>query len=260
MQGMDNTSWVILGIIMCIVIAFITSIHYIYGISKGLLKDNSRLMSIIENQKKTQEEQLEQKKTQDEVLSFLQQQTKEQQEALEALKKKLVTKDETIMLEEKAFHLRQDINDTAEMNDDELMEWVNKRLDNSLLYKDPNLSLKQIAQQLNLTQKRLIQLIKKQDKYNGINDYLTEKRFLLGCKLLQEKTNWTIEAVSKEAGFMSTRTFQVEVKKRLGITPSQFRQNNNPKFTQNVNDTQQELEYPPKKRGRKPKINSLSDE
>ena len=75
-----------------------------------------------------------------------------------------------------------------------------------------------------------------------------------------QKTNWTIEAISKEAGFMSTRTFQVEVKKRLGITPSQFRLNNNPQLTQNVNDAQQEKEYLPKKRGRKPKGNNQSGE
>lgn len=257
---MDNANWVIMGINLCVVIAFITSIYYINSISKGLLKDNSRLMSIIENQKKTHEELLKQKETQDELFLSLQKQTKEQQETLETLKKRLMSKDEAILLEEKVSHLREEINDTAVMNDDELMVWVNKRLDSSLLYKDPSISLKQIAQQLNLTQKRLIQLIKKQDKYNGINDYLTEKRFLLGCKLLQEKTNWTIEAISKEAGFMSTRTFQVEVKKRLGITPSQFRLNNNPQLTQNVNDAQQEKEYLPKKRGRKPKGNNQSGE
>ena len=57
----------------------------------------------------------------------------------------------------------------------------------------------------------------------GLNDYLNEKRFLYACELLRERPQWTIEAVGIEAGFGSRRTFQMEMKRRLGITPLQYR-------------------------------------
>ena len=55
---------------------------------------------------------------------------------------------------------------------------------------------------------------------------INEKRFLEGCRLLREESNWTIEAVGAAAGFGGRRTFQTEVKRRLGITPVQYRQAN----------------------------------
>ena len=57
---------------------------------------------------------------------------------------------------------------------------------------------------------------------------------------LREKPNWTIEAVGKEAGFGGRRTFQMEVKRRLGITPLQYRQGmgsgTNPETPQQASD------------------------
>jgi AraC-like DNA-binding protein len=58
---------------------------------------------------------------------------------------------------------------------------------------------------------------------------LTEKRFLLACELMRENPEWTIEAVAKEAGFLTRRTFQEVVKSHLGLTPSQLRQTLNSK-------------------------------
>ena len=60
--------------------------------------------------------------------------------------------------------------------------------------------------------------------YISLGDYLNERRLLLACHLLREKPNWTIEAIGAEAGFGSRRTFQMEMKRRLGITPLQYRQ------------------------------------
>jgi AraC-like DNA-binding protein len=41
---------------------------------------------------------------------------------------------------------------------------------------------------------------------------------------MRENPEWTIEAVAKEAGFLTRRTFQEVMKAGLGLTPSQFRQ------------------------------------
>jgi AraC-like DNA-binding protein len=81
-----------------------------------------------------------------------------------------------------------------------------------------------MANALGITQKRLGSLFKNHPKYNSLGEYLNEKRFLYACHLLREEPNWTIEAVGAEAGFGGRRTFQTEVKRRLGITPLQYRQ------------------------------------
>jgi len=92
------------------------------------------------------------------------------------------------------------------------------------LFTDISLTLKTTAQALGLTQKRLGSLFRNHPKYSSLGDYINEKRFLEGCRLLREEPNWTIEAVSAKAGFGGRRTFQTEVKRRLGITPIQYRQ------------------------------------
>ena len=81
-----------------------------------------------------------------------------------------------------------------------------------------------MARALGLTQKRLAGLFKNNEKYTSLGDYLNEKRFLYACRLLREEPHWTIEAIGAEAGFGGRRTFQLEVKRRLGITPLQYRQ------------------------------------
>ena len=104
------------------------------------------------------------------------------------------------------------------------MYCIYKEMEEKRLYTDPNMTLKTMAKALGLTQKRLGELFKNNERYNSLGDYLNEKRFLLACRLLRENPNWTIEAVGTEAGFGSRRTFQMEMKRRLGITPLQYRQ------------------------------------
>lgn len=110
------------------------------------------------------------------------------------------------------------------MTDEELMAWVDLQMDEKRLYTDTNLTLKTMAKSLGLTQKRLGMLFKDHAKYSSLGEYINEKRFLYACQLLREQPNWTIEAVGAEAGFGGRRTFQTEVKRRLGITPLQYRQ------------------------------------
>ena len=101
-----------------------------------------------------------------------------------------------------------------------------------VFFTDSNLTLKTMANTLGLTQKRLNGLFKDHPKYSGLGDYLNEKRFLYACHLLREEPQWTIEAVGAEAGFGGRRTFQTEVKRRLGITPLQYRQGMESIFSQ----------------------------
>lgn len=138
------------------------------------------------------------------------------------------TLDEVTLLREQTRQHREHIKLTAEMTDEELIAWIDQKMEETRLFTDTNLTLKTTAKALGLTQKRLGELFKNHPKYSSWGDYLNEKRFLLACRLLREEPHWTIEAVGTEAGFGGRRTFQTEVKRRLGITPFQYRQSQVP--------------------------------
>jgi len=206
---MIGTRLLIVAVIVVFVIAFAITMIVLNAHAKKMISTNTKL---VENQNTL----LEQNKQQEDELK------KRINELEEQLKQHI--EDEVTLLQEQTRQHRERIELTANMSDEELMAWVDQEMDERQLYTDTNLTLKTMAKSLGLTQKRLGELFKNNEKYNSLGDYLNEKRFLLACHLLREKPNWTIEAIGAEAGFGSRRTFQIEVKRRLGITPLQYRQ------------------------------------
>ena len=206
---MLGTGSLIIAIIVVFVIAFIITMLVLNASAKKMINTNTEL---VENQNKLLEHNKQQEEELEKRINELEEQLKQHIE------------DEVTLIQEQTRQHRERIELTANMSDEELMAWVDQEMNEGLLYTDTNLTLKTMAKSLGLTQKRLGALFKNNEKYNSLGDYLNEKRFLLGCRLLREKPNWTIEAVGKEAGFGGRRTFQMEVKRRLGITPLQYRQ------------------------------------
>ena len=209
---MTGAHLLILGVIIVFVIAFIITILVLNANAKKIIYTNSKL---VENQNMLSE----QNKQQSSEIEALQ---KQQEMLEERLNRK--SHDEVTILREQTRQHREHIELTADLTDEELMGWVDRKMDETRLFTDTNLSLKSMANALGLTQRRLGALFKDNEKYNSLGDYLNEKRFLYACQLLRDEPHWTIEAVGTEAGFGSRRTFQTEVKRRLGITPLQYRQ------------------------------------
>ena len=205
---MNGTKLLIVAVIVMFVIAFVITMVVLNTHAKKIIDTNSKL---VENQNAI----LEQNKLQENELEKRINQLEEQ------LKHSDI--DEVMLLQKQTYQHREHIEMTANMNDEELMARVDQEMDERQLYTDTNLTLKTMATALGLTQKRLGALFKNNEKYNSLGDYLNEKRFLLACRLLREKPNWTIEAVGTKAGYGGRRTFQTEVKRRLGLTPSQYR-------------------------------------
>lgn len=199
-------------VIIVFVIAFIITLLVLNANAKKLISTNTKLVE-------KQNMLLELNKQQGSEIGMLQ---KRQEELEEILKQK--TADEVMLLREQTRQHREHIEQTADMTDEELMTWIDEKMDETHLFTDTNLTLKTMAKSLGLTQKRLGGLFRNHPKYNSLGDYLNEKRFLYACRLLREEPHWTIEAVGTEAGFGGRRTFQTEVKRRLGITPLQYRQ------------------------------------
>ena len=209
---MTGPQLLILTIIVALVIAFIITMIVLNSHTKKMFSTNARL---VDNQNTL----LEQNKRQEKDKTELKKRINELEEEL-----KCKTGDEVAQLKEQTREYRENIELTADMSDDDLMAWIDQKMDEMQLYTDTNLTLKTLANTLGLTQRRLWSLFKNHPKYASLGDFLNEKRVLLACKLLHEKPNWTIEAIGTEAGFGSRRTFQMEMKHRFGITPLQYRQ------------------------------------
>lgn len=209
----------VVAVIIVLVLAFIVTLLVLNACAKRIITTNAKLVesqNALLEQNKLQASELDEQK---EIIESLQRQQEELAE-----KQNRSTMDEVAVLREQTRQHRENIELTADMSDEDLMEWVDQKMDETRLFTDPNLTLKSMAKALGLTQKRLGALFKSHPKYSSLGDYLNEKRFLLACRLLREEPNWTIEAVGAEAGFGGRRTFQTEVKRRLGITPIQYRQ------------------------------------
>jgi AraC-like DNA-binding protein len=237
---MTGAHILIAAVIIVFVIALIITMLVINASAKKIISTNAKLvekqnmlleqnkmqgselekrMSELEEKNSILEEQKSALEKQKEMIEMLQQQ---QEELAEQLKHS--TLDEVMLLREQTRKHREHIEQTVDMTDEELMAWIDQKMDETRLFTDTNLTLKTMAKALGLTQKRLGELFKNHPKYSSFGDYLNEKRFLLACRLLREEPHWTIEAVGAEAGFGGRRTFQTEVKRRLGITPLQYRQ------------------------------------
>ena len=222
----------IAAIIIVFVIAFVITMLFVNSQTSKIIDANVKLAEIqntLLSQNKTQtvllEKLEEQTASQQRTLTDKQKVLDDQQRELDELYKRLEEQqDKVTELRQQTRGYRQLIKATQDMNDEELMAWLDERMDETRLYTTPTLSLKEMAKALGLTQKRLGQLFKNQEKFDNLGEYLTEKRFLLACELMRENPEWTIEAVAKEAGFLTRRTFQDVVKAHLGLTPSQFRQ------------------------------------
>lgn len=122
--------------------------------------------------------------------------------------------------------IRKDISSVEQpmkMDDARLMEWMEGKMEESSLYRQPDLDLKTMAATLGLSQRRIIRLLKSQPQYGSFASYITEKRLENACLLLKTHPEYTIESICKDAGFSSRRTFQTVFKARLGMSPSEYR-------------------------------------
>jgi AraC-like DNA-binding protein len=223
---MTGTHLLIVAIIIVFVIAFVVTMLVLNANAKKIISTNTNLVetqNILLEQNKKQGSELEKRLSElEEQKGIIETLQRQQEELAEQLKHSAI--DEVSLLREQIRHHREHIEQTTDMSDEELMAWIDKKMDETRLFTDSNLTLKTMANALGLTQKRLGGLFKNHPKYSSLGDYINEKRFLFACRLLREEPQWTIEAVGAEAGFGGRRTFQTEVKRRLGITPLQYRQ------------------------------------
>ena len=200
---MTGNAIVITAMFFVLLVAVAICICVTYRKTNRILKDYDNLANVVKN---------------------LIEKSEEHQKTTDELKEQLRTKDHVLKLQVETESLRENIKDTKDMTDEELRAWIDVQVMESHMFCDPELDLKAMAQKLGLTQKKIEQLLKDSSKYDRLYDYLTKKRILYASELIKENPNWSMEAVSKEAGFVSRTTFQTEFKKHIGVTPAQYRQ------------------------------------
>jgi AraC-like DNA-binding protein len=108
---------------------------------------------------------------------------------------------------------------------DEITKKVIGLMEIEKLYQEPELTLQQLAEKLQISSYQVSQAINdglKKNFYDVINSYRVEeaKRLLLDSK----NRNYTVLSVGFEAGFNSKTTFNTVFKKFTGLTPTEYRE------------------------------------
>lgn len=132
------------------------------------------------------------------------------------------TRDMQNMMEEAGERLKVH-RQLAEMTDAQLQVYVEDSFRQKKFHTNPNLTMKEAAMNLGITQERLKTLFGAGRPLGFFSDFVANLRLFEACQLLKSKNNYTIEAVAKDAGFSSRKTFQTRFKDKFGMTPSQYR-------------------------------------
>ncbi|KQX15145.1 AraC family transcriptional regulator [Flavobacterium sp. Root420] len=89
------------------------------------------------------------------------------------------------------------------------------------LYKNPNLSLQDLSQELNISSHQLSQFLNNNLNKN-FTSFVNEFRINEACKIITSNDKFTLEAVGYDVGFNSKSTFFSAFKKHTGTTPLNY--------------------------------------
>lgn len=91
------------------------------------------------------------------------------------------------------------------------------------IYKNPNLSLNELAKAVNISGHQLSQLLN--DKVGkNFTSYINEYRINKACTMMAANHPFSLEAIGYEVGFNSKSTFYAAFKKLKGTTPSLYKE------------------------------------
>lgn len=99
-----------------------------------------------------------------------------------------------------------------------------KLLEQNKVYLDPELTLQQLAEHININDKKLSQVLNlgfEQTFYQLINHYRVEE--VKRCLLLPQNSQSKLEVLAYEAGFKSASTFNRQFKQLTKMTPNAYR-------------------------------------
>ncbi|MCH2083020.1 MAG: helix-turn-helix transcriptional regulator [Saprospiraceae bacterium] len=123
--------------------------------------------------------------------------------------------------DEEGIQKQQVLSDTKQQQLEHLAKSLNLLMQKEQLYKNPTLSINELAEQLGV-KGYLLSLCLKQIFQQKFSDYINELRVAEVQRLLKDprKAHYTLLSLAMEAGFNSKSSFNRAVKKHLGILPS----------------------------------------
>lgn len=103
-----------------------------------------------------------------------------------------------------------------------LISQLNALMREQSLYKNSNLKLQEVAEELGISSHRLSQLLN-DNMQSNYSAFINEYRINAACDLLINNEQLSLEGIGYEVGFRSKSTFFTTFKKFKGLTPSQYR-------------------------------------
>ncbi|WP_264535288.1 helix-turn-helix domain-containing protein [Flavobacterium sp. N1736] len=102
-----------------------------------------------------------------------------------------------------------------------LSEKLEKIMIEKSLYKNPNLSLQDLSQELNISSHQLSQFLNNNLGRN-FTSFINEFRIKEACKIITSNDKLTLESIGYDVGFNSKSTFFAAFKKHTGTTPLNY--------------------------------------
>lgn len=151
-KRMTGPQMLIVAVILMFVIAFAITMIVLNAHAKNMISTNKKL---VENQNALLEQNTQHKIALEKRIDELEEQ----------LQHHIV--DQVTLLQEQTRQHREHFELTANMSDEELMNWIDQEMEEKRLYTDSNLTIKTMAKALGLTQKRLFALFKNNENTVG---------------------------------------------------------------------------------------------
>ena len=102
-----------------------------------------------------------------------------------------------------------------------LSEKLENIMNGKSLYKNPNLSLQDVSQEMNISTHQLSQFLNNNLNKN-FTSFVNEFRIKEACKIITSNDKLTLESVGYDVGFNSKSTFFSGFKKHTGTTPLNY--------------------------------------
>ena len=108
-------------------------------------------------------------------------------------------------------------------SDDELLAVIESRLEMERTYENPDFGVKELAEMIDTSQSRILDLFRNSPLYKSVEDYLDYLRILRSMYYLMSKREWNVAACAQEAGFSAIRSFNRKFQDAIGMSPHGFR-------------------------------------
>ncbi|MEO1655797.1 MAG: helix-turn-helix domain-containing protein, partial [Bacteroidota bacterium] len=105
---------------------------------------------------------------------------------------------------------------------DKFSHQLSQLMESEALYKNPDLKLESLANQLSISRHLLSQILN-EELHKNFHQFINDYRIEEACRILKENRHYSIEAIGQEVGFHSRSSFFAAFKKKMGMTPSKFR-------------------------------------